>query len=348
MKDNSLLFNKAIKKKEDVMKKIKVLITHVSYQASAGSFIKLLRNSQKYSFYIVGCDAIEKGYSSGSMLVDKFYRVPSNDAPQYIETVEKIIICENIDVIISAEEEDLILFKSQKIDQALYKYIPQQAIFDLFKDKYFATQELSKRGISIPSNIMNYEQFIKSSSEKIIKRKRVSCSSRGITIYSKSDITRDFNFFSDEYMTQEFLSGKMYTVDVFCDKKGIPASIIPRRILASKDGTTFKCVIERQQELINICQQIYSFFCLPGLTNIQFIVTDKPYFIELNPRAAATMIASAISSINYMDLYVSHFLFNESLPPYDEIMNSVKWGSIISRYYQETIFLPGDIKDEQI
>ena len=52
------------------MENLNILIAHVSYQASAGSFIKLLRNSNKYHFYIVGCDSIEMGYSSGSVLVD--------------------------------------------------------------------------------------------------------------------------------------------------------------------------------------------------------------------------------------------------------------------------------------
>ena len=71
-------------------------------------------------------------------------------------------------------------------------------------------------------------------------------------------------------------------------------------------------------------------------------MSDRFYFIELNPRAAATMIASAIASVNYMDLYISHFLFGNELPLFEEIMNNVKWGSIISRYYNETIFIPGD------
>lgn len=54
------------------------------------------------------------------------------------------------------------------------------------------------------------------------------------------------------------------------------------------------------------------------------------------------MIASAIASVNYMDLYIYHFLFGNELPLFEEIMNNVKWGSIISRYYNETIFIPGD------
>lgn len=325
------------------MKNVNVLITHVSYQASAGSFIKLLRNSQKYYCYIVGCDNLEKGYSSGSMLVDKFYHINDDNKENYIKAINKIIYNERVDMIISAEEEDLICFKDYQVKQALYEYIPQKSIFELFKDKHFSTQIISEYGCYVPKTIMNYNEFKQSNSKKIIKRKRVSCCSRGISVLDRNEVTEDYIFYSKDYITQEFIEGTLYTVDVFCDKTGKPRSIIPRREIASKDGTTFKCIIEMHQELITICQKIYNLYCIPGLSNIQFIVADKPYFIELNPRTAATMIAAALSSVNYMDLYISHFLYNENIPLYDEIMNSVKWDSIVSRYYQETILVPGDI-----
>lgn len=325
------------------MKKINILITHVSYQASAGSFIKLLRNSQIYDFYIVGCDSIGKGFSSGSILVDNFYHINiSDDTNEYIMKIQEIIKLEDIDIILSAEESDLVLFKEYKIPQALYEYIPDYNIFELFKDKHFATEELKQKGIEVPTTIMNAYDFSLSKSSKIIKRKRVSSCSRGISIFDRVDLPKGYSFFTDEYITQEFINGKMYTIDVFCDREGSPHSIIPRYCLASKDGTTFKCIIEKEQSLINICKQVYNLYCIPGFSNIQFIVADKPYFIELNPRSAATMIAAALASVNYLDLYISHFLYNETLPTYADIMKQVKWNSVISRYYQETIYYLGD------
>lgn len=326
------------------MKKINILIAHVSYQASSGSFIKLLRNSQIYEFYIVGCDSIEKGFSSGSILVDSFYHINvTNDTHKYIERIKEIVKIENIDVIISAEEDDLVLFKENKIPQAIYEYIPNYNIFELFRDKHSATQALQQKGFYVPKTIINCDDLSLSKSSQIIKRKRVSSCSRGISIYNKSNLPKDFTFFSDEYITQEFIAGKMYTVDVFCDCQGRPHSIIPRYGLASKDGTTFKCIIEREESLIDICEQIYKLYCIPGLSNIQFIVADKPYFIELNPRSAATMIASSLASVNYLDLYISHFLYNEVLPTYEDLMKRVKWNSVISRYYQETIYYLGEL-----
>ncbi len=321
------------------MKNVRILITHVSYQAASGSFIKLLRNSKKYKYYIVGCDQLEKGFSSGSLLVDTFYHVTYNpNEPEYIDSIQSICLKEEIDLIITAEEDDLIIFKKNKISQAIYQSIPDFAIFNLFKDKHLANVELSSKKFLIPKSLYNLEEFHNSKRKKYISRKRISCCSRGIKIFDKNDIPDDFKFYNEQYITQEYLVGEEYTVDILCNKKGIPHLIIPRVSLASKDGTTFKCIIKKEQQLIDICKKIYSLYCIPGISNIQFIIEeDQAYFIELNPRTAATMIASSLVSVNFMDLYVSHFLFDEELPDYDILLSKISWNSIISRYYEETV-----------
>lgn len=318
---------------------LNVLITHVSYQASAGSFIKMLRKSQLFSCHIIGCDSIPQGFSSGSMLVDKFYHIPSDlSESDYVEYIYKICKNEYVNLIISAEEGDLLMFKKNCLEQALYSYIPEEHIFTLFRDKYLANLSAKKHSLITPNTIMNQKDFIKSKETTFIQRKRVSCCSRGIKIIDHSVITQDFQFFSDDYITQEFISGGNYTIDVLCDKNGAIKILVPRRSLAEKDGTTFKCIIENEHSVVDACHKFYSQYNIPGISNIQFIVKEgKPYFIELNPRAAATLIASALVSVNFLDLYISHFLFNEKLPLYEELMNTIRWNSIISRYYEETI-----------
>lgn len=320
-------------------KKLNVLISNVSYQAATGSFLKMLRHSQYYDCYIVGCDLLPKGFSSGSMLVDKFYHVSNqlseNDYSNFI-----LEICENehIDIVLSAEEKDLIMFKKMQLEQSLYTYIAEEAIFNLFKDKHLANLDVKEKSILTPTTIISKTDFDNSIENKFIKRKRVSCCSRGIKIFDRIDFPSNYEFFTEEYITQEFVSGRIYTVDVLCDKSGNAKIMVPRKSLAGKDGTTFKCIIEREENILNICKKFYSQYKIPGISNIQFIVKDsQPYFIELNPRAAATIIASSLASVNFLDLYISHFLFDEKIPDYDTLMNNVKWNSVVSRYYQETI-----------
>lgn len=319
--------------------KLNVLITHVSYQAATGSFIKMLRNSEMFDCHIVGCDSIPEGYSSGSRLVDKFYYIPIDKKDkEYAECVCDICKNEKIDLVISAEEKDLLMFKKINLKQALYSYIPEETIFALFRDKHLANLDVNSKSIVTPKTIMNEKEFADSKENEFIYRKRVSCCSRGIKVFNRSLVTTEYNFFSDDHITQEFISGEHYTVDVLCDKTGCVRILVPRLSLATKDGTTFKCVIKNQESILDICNKFYSYYKIPGISNIQFIVkNEQPYFIELNPRAAATVIASSLASVNFLDLYISHFLFDEEIPSYEELMESIRWDSVISRYYQETI-----------
>lgn len=321
------------------MKEITVLIVHVSYQA-AGSFIKMLRSSGKYKTKIIGCDSMPKGFSSGSMLVDVFYKIPDEiDNEQYIRLIKTICSENKVDIVISAAEEDLILFKDNKLNEAVPSFIAEKSIFDLFKDKHLANRDVEQIGLIVPNTILSHSDFVDSCEQIFIQRKRVSCSSRGIKILKRDEINSKYDFYNENYITQEFISGEMYTVDVICDKSGHPCIIVPRQTLASKDGTTFKCIIKKNDKLIKECIKVYNNYKIPGISNIQFIIkNDIPFFIELNPRAAATIIASSIASINLLDIYISHFYYGDNMPDLESFLKNVQWNSVVSRYYQETIY----------
>ena len=79
------------------MKTMNILITNVSYQASA-SFIKMLRTSKKYKCTIYGCDVIPKGLSSGSILVDHFEHIKSDNSEKNI-SIQFLIYVQSIKLI---------------------------------------------------------------------------------------------------------------------------------------------------------------------------------------------------------------------------------------------------------
>lgn len=319
------------------MDMINILITNVSYQASI-SFIKMLRSSNKYKCKLYGCDVIPKGLSSGSILVDCFEHIPfKNSESDYIDFILNLCSKYKIDLIISAEENDLVLFKKHKIPCSYPDNIVSVELIELFNDKHDTNIVMRDIGLTIPKTIITKEDFQQSYSDKFIQRKRVSCCSRGIRYFDRMQLDEHYIFYNNDYITQEYISGDMYTIDVLCDSSGIPKMIVPRISLSEKDGTAFKCVFDKNKKLIDICQKVYTNFKIPGFSNIQFIMKDSiPFFIELNPRAAATVIASSLISTNWMDLYIDNYVKRIPMPEYDELMSFVQWDTIIARYYQET------------
>lgn len=316
-----------------------ILITHVSYHCSVG-VIKLLHKISKQEIHIIGCSSLEKGMSSGSLLVDKFYHAPeTNTGNIYIQFIKMLIERENIDFIFSPDEEELLLFNQERDFFASKAVIPSVEVISLFRNKLKATHYMGKLGIPVPKAVTHSQILSGNIEKKVIVRENISCCSYGIYIADGTDLHNIAKHLSPVNFIQEWIDGIEYTVDVFCNCDGDPQLIIPRERLAIRGGITYKCKIVHEEQLVALCKKIYAAYHIPGFSNVQFIVSQGiPYFIELNPRIGGTTIASSLASINLMELFLSHFYKKETLAGFERYMSTVHWNSIITRYYEETIY----------
>lgn len=323
-----------------------IFLTNLSYHAT-NDIIKLIKNSEFNDAYIVGSSEYPYGYTSASTFVDKLIfqpaLVPNNDYLNFI-----INTCKNykIDILFAIDEDEIkLLSKYKKFIPAIF-ITPSPDVIEIFCNKKIANEHIAKLGINIPKYINSQKDLNGIISGKIISRKCISCASLGIKRYD-IDESLDLNsIMNSDNIVQELINGVEYCVDVFCDKTGIPKIIVPRKRVAIRGGTTHKCLIERNERLISLSKRICSEYKLFGLSNMQFMIengTDNIFFLEVNPRIGATTIATSLSSVNLIELFINHFLFGKELETYDYYMNKVKWGAFISRYYAETICV--DYKD---
>lgn len=326
-----------------------ILLTNLSYHAT-NDIIKLIKNSGFKNAYIIGSSEYPYGYTSASLFVDKFIKQPSlKDPNQYLKFIIKS--CQNykVDILFAIDEDEIKLLSKYKAMIPATFITPSSSAIELFCNKKNANDQIAKLNINIPKYINSREDLEGIASGKIISRKCISCASLGITKYNINeslDLTTIINH--NDCIVQELISGVEYCIDVFSDKNGIPKLIVPRKRVAIRGGTTHKCLIEKNEKLIALCQKICKKYKLFGLSNIQFMVendTNKIFFLEVNPRIGATTIATSLASINLIELFINHFHLGKELETYDYYMNKVKWGSFISRYYTETICL--DYKDEK-
>ena len=199
--------------------------------------------------FIIGCSCIPYGYSSGSILVDKFIKTDDIDKGyEYIIQIKKICDDYNIELIISS------------------------------------SLAVSKVGLNIP-HIYNDDNLTLLVNKPIIIREKVSCCSYGIKILKNAKIDEIKKYSNKSSFLQDYIDGDEYTVDVLCDIEGNPKNIIPRRRLAIRNGITYKCIIEKNQLLIDACKNLYNNFYIPGFSNTQFIVKEGiAYYIETNLR----------------------------------------------------------------
>lgn len=107
----------------------------------------------------------------------------------------------------------------------------------------------------------------------------------------------------DDYIIQPYISGRKYTIDIFCDYEGNPVYITPRERLAIRAGEVLKTRITQDDTMIAEMQTLISDFRPCGQITVQLIreeATGNDYYIEINPRfgggALLSMKASADSA----------------------------------------------------
>ena len=302
---------------------INLLITSVGTATSVG-LIKAFRNTSRC--HIVGIDINLFGYTAGSIMVDKFYKVPLAVDNSYMDIIDDIIEKESIDLIIPINDIEVEIFSKCQDDKIRDKCIvPDIDVIKNIKDKYKCSCKMKNAGIIIPEILTDKNIICK----KIV-RDRIGVGSKGIRIYMPEEkITVNNNQF-----VQRFIDGTEYTVDVLSDKDGVPIYVIPRERLEVKAGVATKVRITKNNELIDLVKKILGIYKIPGFCNVQFICSEGIYyFIEVNYRfsgcGAATLLAAEGAIDAFLDIAQDRKVFSEV---------DINWNAIITRYYEEIMY----------
>jgi len=315
---------------------MKILITNIA-SVTAISITKILKKGILKNIYIIGTEAQKYGYNSGSMLVDYYIQVPSVTDKSYVQSILHICTNYDIDVVIPILDEEIYIFEKSCLRDYVKILLPNIQTICLFRNKMLASERIHN---FLPMNVPQiYKNKNAINCDKVIIRKKESIGSQGITIKEKKELSlNDFN--DPDCFVQTYIEGTEYTVDILADKHGNIKLIIPRERLQIKNGVSTKVKISKDLEIINLCQKIYDKFCIPGLSNIQFIKQNNNiYFLELNMRFAGMGIASVLASYDYLSDYILYLTSNKNLGNYSDNMEKVKWGVVVCRYYEETVLM---------
>ena len=90
----------------------------------------------------------------------------------------------------------------------------------------------------------------------------------------------------EDYIVQPFVSGREYTIDIFCDWDGNPISIVPRERLQIRAGEVLKTQICMDSAMIEEAKVLCRAFKPCGPMTVQLIRDEAgiDWYIEINPR----------------------------------------------------------------
>ena len=270
--------------------------------------------------YIVGTDIEQIHYNRNG--IDKFYRVPRCDAPEYINVVIDICKKERIDLVMPfyTGELELFLENEKKFLGIGTKVHVTHGNLRVANDKKLWAEFFEENGIPTPSAqvVETYDQLasivLRDPQSTYCLKQGKGCGGRGFRIigeepydmktrptgvYVPLEETASFFGNGETYLVQKYLSGKEYGVDVLCEYGDVICGI-ERYNESVVDGVNIDAEIIEKDHIYDMCVEVCRLLHLDGNVGFDVKVDEygNPFIIDINPRYTATISLSAHAGLN--------------------------------------------------
>lgn len=322
------------------MKEIRILVTGVGrrvelMQAFRQAALKLNINLKLY-----GADMA--GTAPALAYCDYTRKVCAMRDPQYISQLVHICVSDKIDLVMPTIDTDLLVLSQnvhafEKVGTKVLISKPDKIL--ICRDKNNTGEFFESCGLRAPKTYNDYKTY-PGPYPCFIKPKDGSSSINAFKVEDAEELAVYVGQVAD-YIIQPFVSGREFTIDIFCDFDGNPIYITPRERLQVRAGEVLKTQIYMDKTMIEEAKRMCNAFKPCGPMTVQLIqdsVTGHNYYIEINPRygggAPLSMKSGARSAEALLKLIAGETV------GYQE--NGSCNGAIYSRFDQSVCISEGD------
>jgi carbamoyl-phosphate synthase large subunit len=287
---------------------------------ASGSMVSayLIKSIQEIGHIAVASDLDMDCYAK--QIADDFIIMPTIKDPELWEKMRVLLKKNKVDIVIPSLDETLYewALNCEKFTKmGVNVILSEKRTIEIFQDKWLTYLFFRDNEIPCPNTSLNQEF-------ELIKP-RNGRGSQGI-FRTKDQTNMDGN------ISQQFVEGTEYTIDVFCDMYSNPIYIVPRKRANIKDGKSTAGMVVKHEKIENWVKHICSVINFKGPINIQCIEEEDGgiKFIEINPRIAGGMALGFAATENWIKLIIDHFILGKEITPL-----KVKYGLKMMRYYSE-------------
>jgi len=268
---------------------------------------------------VVGSDISE---CAAKYLADEFIIFPRYSNPNLWKIVEREILEKKINVVIPSFDNTLLAWAKKKKyfkEKGIDIIISDESTIEICQDKWKTFLFFQKIGIPTPKTSLE--------NKYTIIKPRLGRGGKGIIIDSL-----DKNISMSGMISQEYVKGQEYTIDIFCDRDNKPIYIIPRKRLQVKDGKSVNGITNQHLGIIENVKEICKELPFVGPINMQCFEEDngKIKFIEINPRIAGGMALGFAASENWIPLIFRNIIETKKIE-----LKKVNYNLKMFRYYNE-------------
>lgn len=265
---------------------MKILFTSVGRRVELMQAFKKAAKELNVDLTIVGADITES--APALYFCDETQIVCRIREPEYIPQLLTICEKEQIDCLIPTIDTDLLLLaeNKDKFEQIGTKVLISAVDkVQLCRDKRFTADYFLSLGLKSPMPIDDVEKY-DLGYPAFIKPKDGSSSIDAYKVNNEADLRTYAKKIAD-YIIQPFISGREFTIDIFCDYEGNPVYITPRERLAVRAGEVLKTQIYQDDVMIEEMKKLIADYKPCGQITVQLIQDENSgdnYYIEINPR----------------------------------------------------------------
>lgn len=325
---------------EGYMKEIRILVTGVGRRVELMQAFKQAAFELNINLKLYGADMA--GTAPALAYCDYTRKVCAMRNPQYIQQLVDICVTDKIDLVLPTIDTDLLVLSqnTEAFEGAGTKVLiskPDKIL--ICRDKNNTGDFFISCGLKAPLTYNNFREY-PGPYPCFIKPKDGSSS---INAFKVEDAEKLAVYAEqvDDYIIQPFVSGREFTIDIFCDFEGNPIYITPRERIQVRAGEVLKTQIYMDAVIIEEAKKLCETFKPCGPMTVQLIQdknTGDNYYIEINPRYGGGAPLSMRSGARSAEALL-RLLGGEKVEYQD---NGSCNGAVYSRFDQSVCISKGD------
>lgn len=268
------------------MKEIRILVTGVGRRVELIQALRQAALKLKINLKLYGADI--DGTAPALAYCDFTRKVCAMRDSKYIQQLIDICIDDQINLVMPTIDTDLLVL-SQNIEDfervGVKVLISKPDKILVCRDKNNTSNFFISCGLKAPGTYNNYKEY-PGPYPCFIKPKDGSSSINAYKVENEEELAVYADQIED-YVIQPFVSGREFTIDIFCDFDGNPIYITPRERLQVRAGEVLKTQIYMDEIMIKESKKLCEVFKPCGPITVQLIQdkrTGDNYYIEINPR----------------------------------------------------------------
>ncbi|QUB68809.1 ATP-grasp domain-containing protein [Prevotella melaninogenica] len=274
---------------------------------------------------------------------DEHYLTPRIDAPNYVDTILKIAIDNEVKAITTLIDPEIeLLAKNRDLfeEHGIIVLAPSKETAAYCFDKYKMFCYLKKNNIRTVLTYDTLEHFKEGHNKHEISfpvfiKPRTGSGSVGI--HKCSNMNELENYFSEgkfDYIIQEFMDCEDCDADVYIDcYSHKPVAAFSKNKLETKIGGASKTISFKDQELFDFIEEICKVLEFNGPVDMDFWYKDGQYYLsEVNPRFGGAYLHAYGSGVDFFKLIQNNMEgnVNESIiGKYDDDVLMMMYDSVV-------------------